>query len=66
MWAEIQYQYWTFAKWLRERKLRLLGVDRGFYCQRDIEGQSQCKTQCDHCKAYYKPLEEELKQEIKL
>jgi len=28
-----------------------------FYCQRDIEGNSICKIQCDHCKAYYKPLE---------
>jgi hypothetical protein len=27
------------------------------YCQRKIEGKSKCKTQCDHCKEYYKPLE---------
>ena len=28
-----------------------------FYCQRDIEGESKCKEQCDHCKEYYAPLE---------
>ena len=28
-----------------------------FYCQRDIEGESICEEQCDHCKEYYKPLE---------
>lgn len=27
------------------------------YCQRDIEDQSICETQCEHCKAYYEPLE---------
>ena len=30
-----------------------------FYCQRDIEGESKCKEQCDHCKEYYAPLENE-------
>lgn len=29
------------------------------YCQNQIEGQRMCKIQCDHCKEYYKPLEEE-------
>ena len=27
------------------------------YCQRQIEGKSKCKTKCEHCKEYYKPLE---------
>jgi len=27
------------------------------YCQRQIEDKSKCKTQCEHCKEYYKPLE---------
>jgi hypothetical protein len=27
-----------------------------FYCQRQIEGESMCIEQCDHCKEYYKPL----------
>jgi hypothetical protein len=27
-----------------------------FYCQRQIEGESMCKEQCEHCKEYYKPL----------
>ena len=28
-----------------------------FYCQRDIEGESICEEQCEHCKEYYAPLE---------
>lgn len=28
------------------------------YCQRKEELQKKCKTQCDHCKEYYAPLEE--------
>lgn len=57
---EIQYQYIMLTRWLREQKLRILGVNRSFYCQRDIEGESQCRNQCDHCKEYYKPLEEQM------
>lgn len=30
----------------------------GFYCQRDIEGETPCKEQCEHCKEYYKPIED--------
>jgi hypothetical protein len=30
---------------------------RTFYCQREIEFESKCKEQCDHCKEYYAPLE---------
>jgi len=41
---------------LREQKLRLLGIERMFYCQSEIEGDSKCIHQCDHCKEYYKPL----------
>ena len=28
-----------------------------FYCQREIECNTPCETQCDHCKEYYKPIE---------
>ena len=28
------------------------------YCQREIEEETRCKIQCEHCKSYYKPLEE--------
>ena len=28
-----------------------------FYCQRDIEGESICDEQCEHCKEYYAPIE---------
>lgn len=27
------------------------------YCQSQIEDNSKCKTQCEHCKEYFKPLE---------
>lgn len=27
------------------------------YCQAHIEGQKFCKSQCEHCKLYYAPLE---------
>lgn len=33
-------------------------VGSTFYCQRDIEGESICDNQCEHCKEYYKPLEQ--------
>ncbi len=33
-------------------------VSSSFYCQREIEGKTECETQCDHCKEYYKPLEQ--------
>ena len=33
------------------------------YCKREIEGQSSCKKQCNHCKIYYYPLEEDRKME---
>ena len=55
---EIKYQLYCFKLWKREVWLRLKGVDRNFYCQREIEFESQCIIQCDHCKEYYKPLEE--------
>ena len=31
------------------------------YCQRQVEGQSICDKQCDHCKEYYAPLENQNK-----
>ena len=31
------------------------------YCQREIEGQSICDKQCEHCKEYYAPLENQNK-----
>jgi len=36
--------------------------DKSFtYCQREIEGQSICDKQCEHCKEYYSPLENQNK-----
>ena len=29
-----------------------------FYCQSHIEDNGICNTQCDHCKEYYRPLEQ--------
>lgn len=37
--------------------------DTFYYCQLQIEQDKWCKTQCKHCKEYYKPLEEEKKME---
>lgn len=37
-----------------------------YYCQLQIEQDKWCKTQCDHCNKYYKPLEDERKKEKKL
>ena len=36
----------------------LYGVGSAFYCKAEIEGQEECDSQCDHCKEYYKPLEQ--------
>lgn len=37
-------------------------VDNLFrYCQSQIEGNDKCDTQCEHCKEYYSPLENEPK-----
>lgn len=30
------------------------------YCQSEIEDGSKCKIQCEHCKLYYKPLEQHI------
>lgn len=32
------------------------------YCQREIEGESECKDQCEHCAEYYAPLEVQAKE----
>jgi site-specific DNA-methyltransferase (adenine-specific) len=30
-----------------------------FYCQDEIEGKKICNEQCEHCKEYYKPVEDD-------
>ena len=37
--------------------LNLGVVSKSFYCQREIEDETKCEEQCDHCKEYYKPIE---------
>jgi hypothetical protein len=37
--------------------LRQTDIVSSFYCQRSIEGEDECDTQCEHCKEYYAPLE---------
>ena len=39
--------------------IRILLSQHGarFYCQSDVEGDGMCKDQCEHCKSYYAPLE---------
>ena len=34
------------------------------YCQRDIECGPKCKRQCDHCKNYYKPIEDNINKRL--
>ena len=36
-----------------------------FYCQREIECNPKCEIQCDHCKEYYKPLENNIEMKWK-
>jgi nuclear transport factor 2 (NTF2) superfamily protein len=60
---ELQYRLFVFHRWIRELKFRILKVDRSFYCQAEIEGRHQCKYQCDHCREYYKPLEDNWKKQ---
>lgn len=35
--------------------------EKFYYCQLQIEQDKWCKIQCKHCKEYYRPLEEEMK-----
>ena len=53
----IDYQRHCFEIWFREFRLRLLGVDRRFTCQREEEWETKCKEQCEHCKVYYEPID---------
>lgn len=59
---EILYYLWVLTNWVHTKYLRIFrGYKMDFYCQSQIEGDGWCKTQCDHCKEYYKPLEDENK-----
>jgi MoaA/NifB/PqqE/SkfB family radical SAM enzyme len=40
--------------------------EKFYYCQLQIEQDKWCKIQCEHCKEYYKPLEEERKKDEEL
>lgn len=55
---EISYLWYDLKLWVRETWLKLRGVNRDFYCQSDIESEGKCREQCEHCREYYKPLEE--------
>ena len=41
-----------------EKQLLIHSVVKSFYCQSDIEDDGKCDSQCNHCKEYYKPLEQ--------
>jgi len=59
---EILYYLWVFSNWVHKVYLhRIRGYKMDFYCQSQIEGRTWCKTQCDHCKEYYKPIEKNYK-----
>jgi|CoawatStandDraft_6_1074263.scaffolds.fasta_scaffold02234_20 hypothetical protein len=42
-----------------DKLVTLFTVGSEFYCQRDIEGESICDEQCNHCIEYYGPLEQD-------
>jgi len=42
----------SFVKWLDKK----LTKKSKFHCQCEIEGESKCKTQCEHCEEYYKDI----------
>lgn len=46
------------VKVAKRKILRLFAISRAFYCQSEIEGNRKCINQCEHCKEYYKPLEQ--------
>ena len=55
--------FWEFhpeltGTWEVDKKLIIPDVGSTFYCQYEIEGNLECGSQCDHCKEYYKPLEQ--------
>ena len=52
-----QVQAYSHA-WTLVKNLSISGVSKSFYCQSDIEMNGKCNEQCDHCKEYYKPLEQ--------
>ena len=54
---KVRVRYYSIKRRLKTI-LKLCAVGRTFYCQRDIEGELICYNQCDHCKEYYKPLEQ--------
>jgi hypothetical protein len=37
--------------------------EKFYYCQSEIEFREKCQKQCNHCKTYYYPLEQERKME---
>lgn len=38
-------------------------MEKFYYCQSEIEFRDKCQKQCNHCKTYYYPLEQERKME---
>ena len=47
----------TFLKeWKKQCNIHDTG--KSFYCQSEIEMDGKCDKQCEHCKEYYKSLEQ--------
>lgn len=36
---------------------RIEDSEESFYCQSEIESEEKCTYPCDHCKEYYKPID---------
>lgn len=45
---------------LIEQVIEVMNSEDFGYCKHEIEGNRKCTEQCDHCKTYYKPLEDNL------
>lgn len=41
-----------------EQIKHFFGMTKSFYCQSEIEDDGKCEKQCEHCKEYYRPLEQ--------
>jgi len=54
--------FWAEYEGFEEYYNQTYNQNKSFtYCQREIEGQSICDKQCEHCKEYYAPLENQNK-----
>lgn len=59
-------EFWIYSqedceKYCLQNTKQVEKKEKFSYCQSQIEGNKFCKVQCEHCKLYYAPLENNLK-----